>query len=154
LNAGIVSALIPKMRSDGTATWTVAAHGNALAPNLDGWLELNEVTIASDILRLAAVNVNARVDLAGNRVDLTRLSGAINGGALDGAGHVTLGNGGVSDIDLQLRANDLAYDAPLNLRSLSDSTIRVSRRGEEFLVAGQVTIKEAGLTSDINFDDE
>ena len=52
-----------------------------------------------------------------------------------------------------MSAHDVAYDAPLDMRSLSDATIHVTRRAEEFLVAGQLTINEAGLTTDIDFDD-
>ena len=65
---------------------------------------------------------------------------------------MALANGTIGDIDLQLSAKDFAYDAPLDLRSLSTSTFRINRRGEEFLVSGQVTVNEAGLTSDINLD--
>src|SRR5206468_11411912 len=82
-----------------------------------------------------------------------KLTGEINGGTLGGSGSMTLRNGSLSDVDLQLSAKEFAYDAPLNLRSLSDSTIRLTRRGDEFLVAGQVKIAEAGLTADINFDE-
>jgi outer membrane protein insertion porin family len=123
------------------------------APELDGTLDLADITLASDAVNIAAVNVNAHLDLAGTRLQLTRLKGEINGGTLEASGSVTLGNGSISDVDLQVRATDVAYDAPLELRSLSDATIRASRRGDEFLVAGQLTIKEAGLTSDINLDE-
>ena len=88
----------------------------------------------------------------GPRIELTTLTGEVNGGALDGSGSVTLQNGTIDDIDLRLSANDFAYDAPLDLRSLSDTTIRVTRREKEFIVDGQVTINEAGLTTDVNFD--
>ena len=84
---------------------------------------------------------------------MTTLSGEVNGGTLNGSGFVTLGNGTLSDIDLQVSAVEFAYDAPLDLRSLSDAQIRVSRRGDTFLVGGQATVKEAGLTTDINFDE-
>jgi len=154
LQASVVSALTTKLRTDGTATWTLAARGSARAPELSGSVDLDDVTIASDSLHFAAVNVNGHVDLTGRSLELTRLTGEINGGTLEGAGRITVGNGDISDIDLQVRASNVAYDAPLNLRSLSDATIRLSRRGEEFLLAGQVTIREAGLTSDIDFDDE
>ncbi len=49
-------------------------------------------------------------------------------------------------------ANDIAYDAPLDLRSISDSDIRITKNGDEIVVSGQVTIDEAGLTGDVNFD--
>ena len=66
---------------------------------------------------------------------------------------MTLDGGTLSDIDLQVTTKDFAYDAPLDLRSLSDGSLRVSRRGDDILVVGQVTIDEGGQTGDINFDE-
>ena len=65
-----------------------------------GTLDLTDATVASDDLNVAAVDVNAHVNLAGTRIDLTKLTGEVNGGALDGSGSVTLGNGTIDDIDL------------------------------------------------------
>ena len=95
----------------------------------------------------------AHVDLEGTRLNLTKLAGEVNGGTFEGAGAVVLSNRSISDVNLQFSVHDFAYDAPLDLRSLPDWTIRVNRRGDEFLVGGQVTINEAGLTDDINFDE-
>jgi outer membrane protein assembly complex protein YaeT len=153
LNIAALSALTKKLRADGTATWTLAARGTAMAPALYGRFDLADATVASDELHITAVIADAHVDLLGNRVELTGLDGEVNGGTLKGSGSVTFEGGSVTDADLQFYANEVAYDAPLNLRSLSNSTIRVTRRGDEFLVAGQVTVTEAGLTSDINFNE-
>lgn len=153
LKIAALASLAKNVRTDGTATWTIAAHGTMAEPRLDGTLDLADATMASDALNIAAVNVAAHVNMAGSRLELTTLSGEVNGGTLNGSGFVTLGNGSLSDIDLQVSAVDFAYDAPLELRSLSDAQIRVSRRGDTFLVGGQATVKEAGLTTDINFDD-
>ncbi len=153
LQIAALSALIPKIRADGMATWKLSARGTLATPVLDGTLDLGDATVASDSLNIAAADVNAHVNLVGPRIELTRFTGEVNGGTFNGSGTVTLGSGTISDVDLQLSANDVAYDAPLDLRSLSDAAIRVNRRGEAFLVDGQVTIKEAGLTADINLDE-
>ena len=152
LKVAALSVLSEKVRTDGVASWKLGAHGSVTAPEFDGTLDLTDATIASADLRIAAVGINAHVDLAGSRMQLTRLTGEMNGGTIDGSGSVTLANGTIGDVDLQFSAKDVAYDAPLDLRSLSSSTIRVNRRGDQFVVTGQVTINEAGLTTDINFD--
>jgi len=152
LKVAALSVLSKRIRTDGVASWKFGARGSITAPELDGTLDLTDITIASDDLRVAAVDINAHVDLAGTRMQLTTLAGEVNGGVLDGSGSLTLANGTIGDVDLRFSAKDVAYDAPLDLRSLSNSTIRVKRRGDEFLVDGQITVKEAGLTSDINFD--
>jgi hypothetical protein len=153
LNIAALSALTRTIRTDGTASWKVSARGTLAKPDLSGTFDLTDATVGSDDLNFAAADVNAHVTLAGARIELIDFSGEVNGGALDGSGSVTLGDGTVDDIDLRFTAKDVAYDAPLDLRSLSDATISVTHRGEQFLVGGQVTVKEAGLTTDINFDE-
>ena len=154
LNLAALSGLAKSVRTDGTATWDVAATGTVTSPALHGAVDLADATVAVDALNIAAENVAAHLNLAGTRVELTKLSGEVNGGGLDGSGAMTLGAGTIADLDLRLSAKDFAYDAPLGLRSLSNSSIQIKRRGDEFLVDGQVTIDEAGLTTDINFEDD
>jgi outer membrane protein assembly complex protein YaeT len=153
LKIGALSAFTDRIRTDGTATLTLAARGTMTAPEMNGSVSLEDATIASDDLNIAAVDVDAQINLAGRRVELTKLTGELNGGTLEGSGSLTVANGTLGDVDLQLIAKNVAYDAPLDLRSLSDATIRFNRSGDELLVTGQVSINEAGLTTDINFDE-
>ena len=106
----------------------------------------------SDEPNVAAENINAHLNLEGRRIVLTQLDADVNGGTLKGSGDITLGEGTLSDVNIQLVANDVAYDAPLDLRSISDSDIRITKNGDEILVSGKITIDEAGLTGDVNFD--
>jgi outer membrane protein assembly complex protein YaeT len=153
LNVAALSALTTKVRTEGTAVWKLAARGTTSAPVLNGTLDLTDATVASDEFGVVAVNVAGHVDVEGTRLKLTTLAGEVNGGKFEGAGSLQVAGGTIGDTDLQVSVHDFAYDAPLDLRSLSDSVIRVNRRGDQFVVAGQVTINEAGLTSDINFDE-
>jgi translocation and assembly module TamB len=66
---------------------------------------------------------------------------------------VEFGAGGLADASLEVVTNDVALDAPLDLRSLSDAKLRFRRRDDEYVLDGQVTLDEAGLTGDINFDE-
>ena len=76
----------------------------------------------------------------------------MNGGTLTGRGGLAFGAGGIEDVDVELATRDFAFDAPLDLRSLSNADIRIRSQGNDIGVTGQVTIQEAGLTGDINFD--
>ena len=152
LNIAAVSFFTDAVRAEGITTLQVAARGTLDAPELSGFVDLADATLVVDEPTVAAERLSARVDLSGQRMTLTSLTGEINGGRLNGSGFAVLGDGGVSDVDLQFSTDDFAFDAPLDLRSLSDSKIRVTRLGDEFFVDGQVLIDEAGLTGDVNFD--
>ena len=151
-NIAAMSVLTDAVRAEGATTLELGAKGSVAAPDLSGFVSLANASIVLDEPGIAASGLSARVDLAGSRVTLTELAGELNGGTLTGSGIVTLGDGGVQDIDLQFSTDNFAFDAPLELRSVSDSTVRINRRGDEFVVDGQVTIQEAGLTSNINLD--
>ena len=152
LNVAALSAVTDRVRAEGDSTLKLLARGTLNAPDITGSVDVMNATLISDEPNIGAENLNAHVDLEGRRIALTRLAADVNGGKLNGQGTVTLGEGLVSDVDLDITTQDFAYDAPLDLRSVSDATIKVTKDGEDILVSGQVTIDEGGLTGDINFD--
>jgi len=152
LNAGAISVVTDRVRAEGDTTVQLQARGTVQDPNLMGTVTLRDGTAVSDEPNIAAENINADIALEGNIIKLTSLKGDVNGGTLEGSGSVTLGEGGIADIDMRVTTKDFAYDAPLDMRSLTDADIRINKQDEDFLVSGRVTITEAGLTGDVNFD--
>jgi outer membrane protein insertion porin family len=152
INAGAISVLIDRLRAEGDTTVKLVARGTVAEPNLTGTLTLRDGSAVSDDPNIAAENIDADVALEGRRIVLTRLTGDVNGGTLEGSGSVTLGDQGIADIDMRFATRDFAYDAPLDMRSLSDSELRIARDDENFVVSGRITLLEAGLTGDVNFD--
>ncbi len=152
LNIAAASLLTDQIRAEGDSTLEIAARGTLAEPDVTGSIEVMNARAVSDEPNVGAENISAHFDLEGDRIVLARLNADVNGGTVEGSGSVTLGEGMLSDVSLVIYANDIAYDAPLDLRSITDSTIRVTSNGEEILVSGQVRIDEAGLTGDINFD--
>jgi outer membrane protein assembly complex protein YaeT len=152
LNVAAASLLTDQIRAEGNSTLKLTARGTLGEPEVTGTIDVMNARAVSDEPNVAAENINAHLDLEGKRIVLTRLDADVNGGTLTGSGDVTLGEGMLSDVNIEIVAKDVAYDAPLDLRSISDSDIKVTKNGDEILVSGQVTIDEAGLTGDINFD--
>ena len=153
LNVAVVSMFTDTVRTEGDTRLQVAVSGTAAAPELNGFVDLANASFVVDEPRVVAQDVIGRVELTGRRISLAHLTGSLNGGRLDGSGYVVLGEGGIADVSVQLTTDDVAFDAPLDLRSLSDARITVAKSGDTFVVGGQVTIDEAGLTGDINFDE-
>ena len=131
LNVAAVSLLTERVLAEGAATLQVAARGTLDSPDLNGTVDLTDVMAAIEEPNVAVQNLNAHIDLTGNRLAVTRLDGSVNGGSLDGSGTLMFGQGTISDLDFRVSVADFAYDAPLDLRSLSDSTILVTSRGHE-----------------------
>ena len=152
LDIAAISIVTDRVRAEGDSTIDIVARGTVADPVLSGNVQLRDGTLVVDEPRIAAEAVNVRIDLDGNRVNVTTLSADVNGGTLTGTGGLAFRAGGIEDVDIELETRDFAFDAPLDLRSLSDSDIRIRSQGNDIGVTGQVTIQEAGLTGDINFD--
>jgi outer membrane protein assembly complex protein YaeT len=153
LNVAVVSLFTDAVRAEGDTTLQIAARGTIAEPELNGFVDLADATFLVDEPTVAAENVNARVDLTGRRIAISGLTGRLNGGSLNGSGHIEFGTGGIADASLELVTDDVAFDAPLDLRSLSDATVTLSKSGDQYVLGGQITLSEAGLTGDINFDE-
>jgi outer membrane protein insertion porin family len=152
LNVAAISILTNEIRAEGDTAMKLHAGGTVTAPSVNGTVDLMNASIVSNEPNVAAENLNAHLDVEGARVVLTSLTADVNGGTLKGSGSMTLDGSRVENVDLEITTEGFAYDAPLDLRSLSDSTLRVTRNGNDIIVSGQVTITEGGLTGDINFD--
>ncbi len=123
LNVAAASLLTDQIRAEGDSALKLMARGTIADPNVTGTVDLMNARAVSDEPNIAAENINAHLDLEGRRIVLARLDADVNGGTLTGSGDVTLGEGMLSGINLDIKTNDVAYDAPLDLRSISDSTI-------------------------------
>jgi outer membrane protein assembly factor BamA/autotransporter translocation and assembly factor TamB len=159
LNAGALSALTKSVRAAGRASLEVRATGTATAPSLNGFVELANGRISVDDPQIAAQGLNLRIDFTPERATLARLEGSLNGGTLSGSGSVGIAGMTMKDLDVDVKATDVALEAPLSVRSLTNADIRITQRADpsgsgdqEIVIGGQATIQEAGLTDDINLD--
>ncbi|MFN7985644.1 MAG: translocation/assembly module TamB domain-containing protein [Vicinamibacterales bacterium] len=151
MNLAVFSAFAPTIRSEGDLVANFTARGSARAPNLQGTVSIADAVIAIDEPQIAAEHLAVKLSLDGPRATLTQLSGQLNGGDLSGAGTIVLG-GDLPDINLQLSAADVALSTPLDMRSVSETHLQVRSEKDAIAVDGTITIREAGLTGDINFD--
>jgi outer membrane protein insertion porin family len=152
VDLAVLSIVTDAVRASGPVTLALAAGGTISQPDLNGTIDLADGAMTLDEPRIAADNLTAHVALAGSRISLDSLSGQLNGGTLEASGTAVLADGSLADVDLKAATRGFAFDAPLELRSLSDSDLRLHKVGDEFVVDGKVTISDAGLTGDINFD--
>jgi len=152
MNIAAIAIVTDRIRAEGDSIIDVSARGTVAKPVLGGTVSVSDGTVVLDEPRIAAEAIEARIELNQDRIALSSLSAGVNGGTVTGKGGLSIRGGTVSDVAAELTARDIAFDAPLDLRSLSDSDIRIRSQGDDLVVNGQVTIREAGLTGDINFD--
>jgi outer membrane protein assembly complex protein YaeT len=152
LNIAAISIVTDRVRAEGDSTIDIAADGTVADPVLSGHVAVRDGVFVSEEPQIAAEGLNLRLELDRNRINIAELRADVNGGTLTGTGGFAIARGGLSDVNVELATRDFAYDAPLDLRSLSDADVRLRSQDQDLVVSGQVTIQEAGLTGDINFD--
>ncbi len=152
MNIAALALITDAVRAEGDSTITLAASGTIADPIVTGNITLRDGAVAMDEPTIVAEAVNARIAIDRNRVAISALTAAVNGGTMTGKGGFLIGAAGITDVDISLETRDFAFDAPLDLRSLSDADIRIRSTDADVVIGGQITIQEAGLTGDINFD--
>ena len=152
LRTAAVSAFTRNVNVAGRTTMQLAATGTVSDPKVNGYLQLANGRVAMTSPRVAAQGLEVRLDITPERLTLSRLDGMLNGGTLSGSGSVALQGLAPTDVDLRIQAKGVAFDEPLELRSLSDVDLRITQHADDIIVGGQVTIQEAGLTEDLNVE--
>ena len=152
LNAAAATTFAKQARVGGQTTLEIAATGTMAQPIVKGFVELADGNISVQQPQIAAQGLQARIDFTPERITLSRLEGRLNGGTLSGSGGLALQGLKPRDTNFRIAAQDVGLDQPLNIRSFSNADIRVTQKGEDMIVGGQIAIREAGLTEDLNFD--
>ncbi|HUQ87566.1 MAG TPA: hypothetical protein VM096_08415, partial [Vicinamibacterales bacterium] len=104
LNIAALSLVTDLVRAEGASTIDIAARGTIAEPILSGNVAITDGTLLVDEPRIAAEALNARIDLDQNRIVLSSLTAAVNGGTLTGKGGLAIRGGGVEDVNVELAA--------------------------------------------------
>lgn len=143
LETGMLSTLAAPLRLSGPARLELSAYGPAATPQLAGFLEWTDGTLRLPEPRLAAENVQARINFTGDEANLIRFAGELNGGTVEASGSVRFPEGVIRDPDLRLEAKNVYLDFPEGLRTVSEAKIRLAPSGDRrFLLAGDVEVQE------------
>ncbi|MEZ5356317.1 MAG: translocation/assembly module TamB domain-containing protein [Bryobacteraceae bacterium] len=160
-DAELVSLFTDAVRADGGLRLRAAVTGTAQSPQVNGFFELTGG--AARIPRtnpnsadIAASDLTMRLDFEGDRLQVSRLSGQVNGGTLSGTGGFRYAGGALRESDLALSVRDIFLDAPARLRTRSNAELRLLTPGPEraMTIAGSVRIQEGSYTDDINLDQQ
>jgi hypothetical protein len=152
LDAAIISAFTDKVRGRGATQVELAVTGTVQQPAATGFVQLADAQLSLREPRVGIDQLNARAELAGNRVNLTRLTGSLNGGDLSGGGGFSYENGQLRDTDLAIKADRVYLDYPVGLKTVSNIAVRFRSTPDNLIIGGEVVIDEGGFTDDLNFD--
>jgi outer membrane protein assembly factor BamA len=151
-DAAIASIFTDKIRARGGTELQASITGTAQQPSATGYLQLTDAQVSLAEPRVGLDQLNARVDLAGQRANLTRLTGNLNGGPLSGGGGLSYVNGELRDTDLTFKAERVYLDFPAGLKTVSDIGIRFRSTRDNLILGGEVVIQDGGFSDNLNLD--
>ncbi|MGH9633049.1 MAG: translocation/assembly module TamB domain-containing protein [Bryobacteraceae bacterium] len=152
LNAAILTTFVDDLRAEGSTRLEVAVRGTAQKPDVAGFVELSDANFGLADPRIAAEDLNLRINLEGDRVTLAQLAGNLNGGELTGGGSLRYADGRLQDVGLTINAKNVYLDVPANFRTVSNTDIKLQSVGDEVVLDGEVNVLEGSFKEDINLD--
>jgi outer membrane protein assembly complex protein YaeT len=150
-DANIVSLFSPSTTGRGSLRMDLRGQGTVLNPLFAGILEMNGGTIGMQKPRILAENLNLRLALDNNRLDIQTLEGLLNGGRIRGNGNAVFRKDAAPSVNIELSGQDVFLDYPRGVRSSSNLKFQVRSIGPDIVVGGEVDIREGSYVEPFDF---
>lgn len=144
LDAALLSAVRSGLVLSGPSEVAATLTGTWAAPRAEGSFTLRDGRLDLTTPPLEANNVQARVELKGDSLELTRLEGDVNGGRVQASGRISKNASGRADVDLALNATNVYFDYPAGLKTASTAKLSLKNEGDLLVIRGDVRILDGG----------
>jgi autotransporter translocation and assembly factor TamB len=151
-DAAVLALFNTDVRATGDARLSVAATGTLREPRLNGFVELENGDAFIEDPRVAVENVRLRLDLNGSRIDVARLEGTLNGGALAGEGRIDIAGPQQGTSSLTLTADGVYLEFPEGLRTVSNARLNVGGDFPRLKLSGTVDVLEGSYTDPLTVE--
>jgi outer membrane protein assembly complex protein YaeT len=145
-DAAVLALFSKAARGIGTARLNVDVSGSVQEPKVNGYVEIHDGQAQFDNPRLAAENVQVRLDLNGDRIDVTQLDGTVNGGTVKSEGHVGLFNSQRGEVSLAVTGDGIYLEFPKGLKTVSNAQFRVDGTYPALRISGKIEVEEGAYT--------
>ncbi len=152
LDASVVSRFVENLNATGVTRLEASLAGPLDAPELNGYLEATDIDLRLRSPRLQGEKLNLRLDFAGDRVEIARLSGQINGGPISGSGGFQWAGAQPSNVSVDVDAKEVFLNFPPGLRTLSDVGLRLRSRDGDLVLGGQINVADGSFTENIDLE--
>ena len=151
LNMRVLNGISPDFFSSGTVEVAVRVNGTFADPSLLGTASLNNASV-SVLLgneRWTVANLKASLRFTANQAQIDSLNGTLGGGRVSATGGALLDGLTVSAFRINVNANEVTVPFPPDFRSTLDANVEIRGSQREQLVGGQVNLRRAEYTEDI-----
>lgn len=149
-NAALASSFVSGAKITGNTEAEVTVNGTLASPDLQGYVTVQDGQFAITDPTLGVTDLDLRINLKGNRIQLAQLKGTLNGGELSGGGGFNFSHGSIQNSDLHAIANNVYFNYPEGLRTVSNVDLNLKSQQDVNVLGGQVTVLEGSFRRYIN----
>jgi translocation and assembly module TamB len=148
IDARILRIIFPNLRSSGTVSLDIRSSGSYDSPAVQGQLHLQNIALSTEAAPLSVDKLNGTLDLGNERVQISNLSGEVNGGQVSATGSIQYRPSLQFNVALQGKSVRLLY--PDGLRSLFDSSLNWTGTPQASTLTGRVLVDQLSFTPDFD----
>jgi translocation and assembly module TamB len=148
IDAHILRIVSPDLRSSGTFSLDIRTSGSVKSPVVQGQVHLQNVALSTAAAPLSVDRLNGTLNLANERVQVSDLSGEINGGQVSATGSIEYRP--TLQFNVALRGKSVRLLYPEGLRSLFDSSLNWTGTPQGSTLNGRVLIDQLSFTPDFD----
>nr|WP_321399456.1 translocation/assembly module TamB domain-containing protein [uncultured Desulfobacter sp.] len=136
--------------AEGDILVSLNATGKTTAPDLDGSVEFSKVTLGLGALEEPLQNVNGRIVLTPEKVDIQEVTADLGNGKITLTGNAELNNGMPGAFKLNLDAAQVPVDVPDTLEMTLNSQLTWAGTMDKSMITGRIDIFEGNYYKDVD----
>jgi translocation and assembly module TamB len=148
IDARILRIVSPDLRSSGTVELDVRTSGSVKSPVVQGQVHLQNIALSTAAAPLNVDKLTGTLDLSNERVQISNLSGEVNGGQVSATGSIEYRPSLQFNVALQGKSVRLLY--PEGLRSLFDSSLNWTGTPQASTLTGRILVDQLSFTPDFD----
>lgn len=148
LDLQLLSMFDSDVQSRGTADFNVQATGNPSQPEVRGQIQIQNAAFSTSMAPVGLSNVNGKLDLINNKIQITSFTGDVGGGQASVGGSIALRPTLQFNLALQEKNMRLLY--PAGVRSTLDAELTFSGDLKAATLRGRTLIQSLNFTPDFN----
>jgi translocation and assembly module TamB len=144
----LLRIVTPDVQSSGIVALDLRATGSAANPDVEGQLQLKDVTLASPDAPVGVEKLNGTLDITKDHLNISKMNGQVGGGQVSVGGSIAYRPSLQFNLALQGKSVRLRY--PEGLRSLLDANLAFTGNTQASTLNGRVLIDSLSFTSDFD----
>ncbi|MCU1340912.1 MAG: hypothetical protein JWN92_335 [Candidatus Acidoferrum typicum] len=141
----LLHAFASGVQSSGRINMDISARGDFSHPAMQGKIDIVNAAVSTENLPVSIEGMNGQVQVSGNRLEITQLSGAAGGGTVSARGFLTYG-AGQSNFNLGLDAKSVRIRYPEGIRSILTGNLALAGNQANSQLTGRVLIDRLSFT--------